>query len=334
MRQVTQGDYTPGQVHEIGLEELRGIHEEMRSLGVDNVQDFAAVLKADPANFFSTREELVDAARRTYERAFAALPGFFGHLPATPCRVMPIEEYCEKDSPAGFYNPSSQDGSRPGTYCINAYRPETRPRYNLPALTVHEALPGHHFQIAIQNEAHGIPRFRRHRLGTHGALIAFTEGWGLYSERLGVPMGMYDTNLDRFGMLSYQAWRAARLVVDTGIHALRWPRDRAIRFMLQNVGIPENEVLNEVDRYIVWPGQALAYKMGQRHIEALRQRAEETLGQRFDLRGFHDELLSHGAVPLSTATLAIERWISRQNSAGSNPPIDNRDLPLETANLC
>ncbi|MBF6611575.1 MAG: DUF885 domain-containing protein [Chloroflexi bacterium] len=328
VRQATQSDFTPEQIHQIGIEELQGIHEEMRALGmmgVTGVREYSEKLKADPANHFMSREELLQAAQELYDQAYAALPELFGHLPATPCRVIPIEEYREKDSMAAFYYPPSQDGSRPGTYYVNTYRPDTRPRYNLPALTLHEAVPGHHLQIAIQNEAQGVPRFRRHELGTDGALTAFTEGWGLYSERLGTPMGMYSTDLERFGMLSYQAWRAARLVVDSGIHALRWPRERAIQFMLDNVGLPENEVVNEVDRYIVWPSQALAYKMGQRHIEALRRQAEERLEGQFDLRAFHDELLRHGAIPLTTATFVIERWIEGQHEHDGNAETENAE---------
>jgi uncharacterized protein (DUF885 family) len=310
VRQATQSDLDPERIHGIGQEELRGIHEEMRALGVRDVRSHAEALKADPQNHFQSRAELLAAAQTMYDRANAGLPKLFGHLPRTPCRVIAIEEYRENDSPAAYYFPPSEDSSRPGTYYVNTHRPETRPRYNLAALTVHEAVPGHHLQIAIQNEATGIPKFRRHRLGTHGALIAFTEGWGLYSERLGDEMAMYDTALDRFGMLSYQAWRAARLVVDTGMHALRWPRERAVRYLLDNVGLPENEVANEIDRYIVWPGQALAYKIGHRHIQGLRRHAQQASGRGFDVRAFHDELLRHGAIPLSTATLVIERWIS------------------------
>lgn len=313
VRQVTQSEMTPEQVHRIGVDELRAIHDEMRALGVRDVRERADALKSDPRNQFATREELLRASQRLYDRAFAGLPRLFGRLPVTACRVIPIETYREKDSVAAFYNPPAADGSRPGTYYVNTYRPETRPRYNLTALTVHESVPGHHLQIAIQSEAAGIPRFRRHRLGTQGALTAFTEGWGLYSERLGDEMGLYDTEEERFGMLSYQAWRAARLVVDTGIHALGWPRDRAIRFMLDEVGLPEGEVVNEVDRYISWPSQALAYKIGQRHIERLRRSARDARGAGFDVRAFHDELLRHGAIPLSTASLVIERWL---NGAG------------------
>ena len=310
VRQTTQSELTPEQVHRIGTEELRRIHEEMRAMGVRSVRDHAETLKGDVRNHFESREELLQGAQRLYDRAFAGLGRLFGHLPMTPCRVIPIEPYREKDSVAAFYLPPAADGSRPGTYYVNTYAPETRPRYNLPALTVHESVPGHHLQIAIQSEAADIPRFRRHRLGTHGALVAFTEGWGLYSERLGAEMGMYDDDQERFGMLSYQAWRAARLVVDTGLHALGWPRDRAIRFMLDEVGLPEGEVVNEVDRYISWPSQALAYKIGQRHIEGLRQSARAKAGSRFDVRAFHDELLRHGAIPLSTASLVMERWLS------------------------
>ena len=310
VRQVTQSELTPEQVHRIGTDDLRAIHEEIRAIGVRNVRDHAEILKANPHNHFRSADELIESAQQLYDRAFAGLPRLFGHLPLTSCRVIPIESYRDKDSPAAFYNPPAADGSRPGTYYVNTHKPETRPRYNLPALTVHESVPGHHLQIAIQSEAADIPRFRRHRLGTQGALVAFTEGWGLYSERLGDEMGMYGTEPERFGMLSYQAWRAARLVIDTGIHALGWPRDRAIQFMLDEVGLPEVEVVNEIDRYISWPSQALAYKIGQRHIEGLRRPLKAALGSRFDVRAFHDELLRHGAIPLSTATLVIERWLN------------------------
>jgi len=310
VRQTTQSDLAPERVHAIGIEELRAIHDEMRALGVGDVRAHADALKADPRNTYGSREELLADAQRLYDESRSRLPMVFGHLPSTPCRVIPIEDYREKDSVAAFYNPMNEDGSRPGTYYVNLFRPQTRPRYNLPALTVHESVPGHHLQIAIESEARGIPRFRRDRLGTRGALTAFTEGWGLYSERLGDEMGMYASQPERFGMLSYQAWRAARLVVDTGIHALGWTRKRAVAFMLDEVGLPENEVVNEVDRYITWPGQALAYKIGQRHLEGLRRKASETLGARFDVRSFHDELLRHGSIPLSTATIVIDEWLA------------------------
>jgi prolyl oligopeptidase len=309
VRQTTQSDLTAEAVHKIGVDELRVIHDEMRALGVREVRVHAEALKAEPRNHFASRDELLEAAQRLFDRASAQLPRLFGRLPLTPCRVIPIEPYREKDSVAAFYNAPSADGSRPGTYYVNTYRPETRVRYNLPALTVHESVPGHHLQIALQSEARDIPRFRRHRLGTQSALVAFTEGWGLYSERLGDEMGLYDGAAERFGMLSYQAWRAARLIVDTGMHALGWPRERAIRLMLDDVGLPENEVVNEVDRYITWPAQALAYKIGQRHHEALRKKARLALGGAFDVRAFHDELLRHGAIPLSTATLVIDGWL-------------------------
>ena len=319
VRQTTQSDLTPEQVHTIGTEELRAIHDEMRALGVRNMRAHADALMADPRNAYGSRDELLQDAQHLYDRSLSRLPMHFGHLPSTPCRVIPIEDYREKDSVAAFYNPMNEDGSRPGTYYVNLYRPETRPRFNLPALTVHESVPGHHLQIAIAFEARGIPRFRRHRLGLGGALSAFTEGWGLYSERLGDEMGMYTSQPERFGMLSYQAWRAARLVVDTGIHALGWTRDRAITFMLDEVGLPENEVVNEVDRYIIWPSQALAYKIGQRHLEGLRRTASERLGARFQIRDFHDELLRHGAVPLSTASLVIAEWLAGRNESRQRP---------------
>ena len=215
-----------------------------------------------------------------------------------------IEAYREKDSVAAFYYPPAADGSRPGIFYANTYQPRTRPRYNFEALTAHEAVPGHHLQIALAQETEGLPAFRR--LGYEAT--AFVEGWGLYSERLADELGLYSGDLDRFGMLGYQAWRAARLVVDTGMHALRWSRRQAIEFMVENVGLTEEEVVNEIDRYIIWPGQALAYMIGQREFQRLRREAMARLGARFDLRAFHDEALGHSALPLSTLAMVMDAW--------------------------
>jgi uncharacterized protein (DUF885 family) len=199
---------------------------------------------------------------------------------------------------AAYYNQPSADGSRPGIFYVNTYDPPSRPRHTLPALVFHESVPGHHLQIALAQEADGLPRFRR--LGAGWLANAFVEGWALYTERLADELGLYADDLARFGMLGYQAWRACRLVVDTGLHHLRWSREQAVEFFFDNVGLTERETVNEVDRYIVWPGQALAYKVGQREIEAARRDQEAALGARFDLRAFHDELLRHGPLPLST----------------------------------
>jgi prolyl oligopeptidase len=212
--------------------------------------------------------------------------------------VRAVEGYRERDTVAAFYYPPAADGSRPGIFYVNTFEPGSRPRHTLPALVFHESLPGHHLQIAIGQEAEDVPAFRR--LSAGALANAFVEGWGLYAERLADELGLYTDEQSRFGMLGYQAWRACRLVVDTGLHALHWSRDQAIQFFLDNVGLTERETVNEVDRYIIWPGQALAYKVGQREIERLRADTAARLGPRFDLRAFHDALLGHAALPLST----------------------------------
>jgi uncharacterized protein (DUF885 family) len=205
---------------------------------------------------------------------------------------------------AAFYYPPSGDGSRPGVFYVNTYDPPSRPRHTMAALTFHEAVPGHHLQIALSTEAGDLPDFRR--LGSD--VTAYVEGWALYTERLADELGLYPDDQSRYGMLGYQAWRACRLVVDTGLHHLRWSRQQGIDFFLQNVGLTERETVNEVDRYIIWPGQALSYKIGQREIEASRRAARERLGDRFDLRAFHDEVLAHGAIPLSTLRATMASW--------------------------
>jgi uncharacterized protein (DUF885 family) len=235
--------------------------------------------------------------------AQAALPRAFGRLPRLPIVVKAVEEFRERDAPAAYYFQASGDGSRPGTFYINTFEPQSRPKHTLPALAFHEGVPGHHLQIALAQEAQGLPAFRRMSAGW--LANAFVEGWALYTERLADELGLYADELARYGMLGYQAWRACRLIVDTGLHHLHWSREQAIEFFLDNVGLSERETLNEVDRYIIWPGQALAYKIGQREIEALRHTEEQRLGERFDLRAFHDALLAHAAVPLSTMRLLL-----------------------------
>lgn len=305
IRMHTTIDATAEELHRVGLEELRGIQEEMRRIAGGELRPFLERLKADPRSFFASREEIVEAARRDLERARAALPRFFRRLPRTDCEVKPIEDYREKDAVAAFYYPPDEKLTRKGIFYVNTYAPTSRPRYNMTALAVHEAVPGHHLQIALAMEIENLPRFRR-----HAGFTAFIEGWGLYAERLGDEMGLYADDLSRFGMLTYQAWRACRLVVDTGLHALGWTREQAVRFFMENVALTEPEVLNEVDRYIIWPGQALAYMVGRREIAALRNRAERALGASFDVREFHDRVLREGAVPLTTLRRRIEEWIA------------------------
>jgi uncharacterized protein (DUF885 family) len=291
---------TAEEVHATGQAEVARINAEMRELGrkLFGTDDLAAIqkrLREDPALHFTTRDEVEAKAASALARAEAAVPKWFGRLPKTPCVVRRIEAHEEEFSTIAYYRQPATDGSRPGNYYINTFAPETRPRYEAEALAYHEAVPGHHTQIALAQELKGLPDFRRH-LGPN----AYIEGWALYTERLCDEMGLYSGDLDRMGMLSFEAWRACRLVVDTGMHALGWSRQQAIDFMLANTALAANNIANEIDRYISWPGQATAYKTGQLEIFRLRAAARERLGGKFDLRRFHDAVLGHGAVGLTT----------------------------------
>jgi uncharacterized protein (DUF885 family) len=308
-RQHTTTDLSPAELHQIGLDDLRDIHVEMQAImdrrgaaGL-SIRAFTEQLTHDPANLADSPDELVASAERLLAEAQAALPRAFGRLPSVPVGVKAVESYRERDAPAAYYFQASPDGARPATFYINTFEPRSRPRHTLPALAFHEGVPGHHLQIALAQEATDLPRFRR--LSAGWLSNAFVEGWALYTERLADELGLYPDDLARFGMLGYQAWRACRLVVDTGLHHLRWTRQQAVEFFFDNVGLTERETVNEVDRYIVWPGQALAYKIGQRQIEAVRRACEEQLGEAFDLAAFHDALLAHAAVPLSTLPLLV-----------------------------
>jgi uncharacterized protein (DUF885 family) len=308
-RQHTTTELKPPELHQMGLDDLAGIHQEMRAImvgrgaGESSIRAFTEQLTHDPTNLPSTREELIQISEHLLARAQAALPRAFGRLPSLPIVVKPIESFRERDAPAAYYFQASNDGSRPAIFYINTFEPTSRPKHTLPALAFHESVPGHHLQIALAQEAQDLPAFRR--LSGGWLANAFVEGWALYTERLADELGLYTDELARYGMLGYQAWRACRLVVDTGLHHLRWSREQAIDYFLNNVGLPERETLNEVDRYIVWPGQALAYKVGQREIEALRRDQAQRLGERFDVREFHDAVLGHAAVPLSTLRLIL-----------------------------
>jgi uncharacterized protein (DUF885 family) len=298
IRYHTTLDKTPEELHKMGTEELDGIHSEMRTIArrmghAGSLKSFIEKMRKDPVNHFSTREEVIENARQLVARATAKLPEFFGLLPKTALLVKPIEDYKEKNDVAARYFQPPDDLSRPGIYYINAYEPRTRPRYSMTSLAVHEGVPGHHLQIAIALEQRGLPTFRRNADST-----AFIEGWALYAERLAEEMGLYEDDLSRIGMLSDQALRASRLVVDTGLHARGWSRKKAISFMKANTPMSEHEIIAEVDRYTIWPGQALAYKVGQREIMALRRRSREKLGVKFDIRAFHDAVLKNGAIPL------------------------------------
>jgi len=306
----TSLDRAPQEVHDIGLAEVERIKAETVELGrrLFGTIDYASTVErmhTDRTLYYTSREEIVADARRAMDKARAAMPAWFGRLPQADCVVIPIPEHEEAHSVLGYYWQPSADGSRPGQYYINTHLPERRPRYESEALAYHESIPGHHLQIAIAQELTGVPDFRRH-LG----VTAFDEGWGLYTERLADEMGLYGSDIDRLGVLAFDAWRACRLVLDTGIHALGWTRQQAIDFMRDNSPVMMENIVNEVDRYITWPGQALAYKTGQLEILRLRAWAEAELGERFDVRAFHDAVLSQGAVPLPTLDDQIARFVA------------------------
>jgi uncharacterized protein (DUF885 family) len=308
-RAHTTTPLTPGEIHEIGLREIDRIDAELRSLGAaqlgtGSLPETLDRLRGDPALHFRTREEVAGVAQASLDRANAAVPAWFGRLPSTPCAVVPMLPHEEEHSTIAYYRDPALDGSRPGRYYINTSAAETRPRYEAEALAFHESVPGHHLQVALAQELSDLPAFRR-----HGRATAYVEGWGLYAERLAHEMGLYSGELDLFGIASFDAWRASRLVVDTGMHALGWTRDQAMGFMLQHTALAPNNIANEVDRYIAWPGQALAYKIGQLELLRLRAEARERLGDRLDIRAFHDAVLTAGPLPLSTLRRVVERQL-------------------------
>jgi len=304
----TSLDLTPEELHKTGLDEVARINAETAKLGekvfgLKDRKDTLRKLRSDPELYFTSREEVAAKAESALAKAKAAIPKWFGRLPKADCEVVRMGEHEEKHSTIAYYRQPAADGSRPGQYYINTYAPETRPRYEAEALAYHESIPGHHLQIAIAQELENMPEFRR-----NGGVTAFVEGWGLYSERLSDEMGLYTTDLDRIGVLSYDSWRACRLVVDTGMHAMGWTRDQAIDFMLDNSALAKNNIVNEVDRYITWPGQALAYKTGQLEMMRLRQQAKARLGPKFDIKRFHDALLGNGAVPLEVMRQVLKNY--------------------------
>ena len=311
VRNQTTTDLSAEEIHRVGLAELEGNKAEMLEIARKrghrgDLRSYLDGLMADPRFKMKSRDELLKRYREILKRMDAALPKTFGLLPRTEYRVDPMPTYKEKDAPAAYYYPPSDDGKRPGIFFANLHDPPSWPTYEMETLAYHEAVPGHHLQIAVAMERRNLPSIRRHSLYT-----AYVEGWAHYSERLAGEMGMFTADEDRIGMLAGQAWRAARLVVDTGMHHYGWARERAVAVLREIKTGPETETQNEIDRYIVWPGQALAYKVGHRCIAALREKARAQMGADFDLRGFHDEVLRHGALPLSVLEEVVERWASR-----------------------
>ena len=271
------------------------------------LDEFFTHLRTDPKFFYKTGEELLDGYRSVAKRIDPELIKISRKLPRTPYGVIPVPAYAEKSQTTAYYNPGAADTGRPGYFYANTYALETRPKWEMQPLTLHEAVPGHHLQISLAQELGDLPDFRR-----YGGYTAFVEGWGLYSESLGEEMGFYTDPYDKFGQLTYEIWRAIRLVTDTGMHALGWSRQQAIDYFKINSSKPEHDIVVEIDRYIVWPGQALAYKLGELKIKELRAYATKELGQKFDVRLFHDEVLRYGAIPLSVLESRIKAWVATQ----------------------
>ena len=315
IREFTTLDLTPEEIHQIGLKEVERIGAEMRAVmqQVKFEGDFAAFLqflRTDPRFYAKTPEELLMHASRIAKRIDGKLPSLFKTLPRLPYTVEPVPADIAPKYTTGRYVGAPQGSTQPGIYWVNTYKLDARPLYNLEALTLHEAVPGHHLQIALSHELANLPNFRR-----FSYISAFGEGWGLYSEWLGLEAGFYTDPYNNFGRLTYEMWRACRLVVDTGLHAKGWTRQQAIDYMASRTALPIHEVTTEVDRYISWPGQALAYKLGDLKIKELRRRAESALGTRFDVRDFHDVVLGSGSVPLSVLESNVDAWIARSRPA-------------------
>jgi uncharacterized protein (DUF885 family) len=312
VRHMTTTDLTALQIHEIGLTEVARIRAEMEKIRAQvkfkgDLQAFFKHLRSDKQFYFKTGDELLAAYRVLAKRIDPQLVKLFGRIPRTPYGVEPVPALEAPNQTTAYYRSPSQDGSRAGYFYANLYKPETRPKWEMAALTVHEAVPGHHFQIALAQELGDLPKFRR-----LGGYTAFVEGWGLYSESLGDDLGVYDDPYSKFGQLTYEMWRAVRLVVDTGIHHKGWSRQHAIDFFKANAAKTDNDIAVEVDRYISWPGQALAYKIGELRIKALRARAKEALGDGFDIRRFHDAVLGNGALPLDVLERYVDAWIAAE----------------------
>lgn len=310
----TTTSLTPDEIHAIGLSEvarIRGMFERAKAdVGFEGtLKEFFIHLNTAPELKFSNREEIQAAYEGLRAQAEAAVPALFGRKPKTPFEIRPVEEFREVSAPPAQYFQGLPDGSRPGIFYYNAYKPESRTRFTTTAYFVHEAVPGHHFEISLAQEHPSLPAFRR-----FGGTTAYSEGWGLYSEMLGEEMGLYRDRWQWVGRLSAEIWRAARLVIDTGLHAKGWTREQSIAYFLDNVPQGEVVAVQEVERYIAIPGQALSYKIGEIKLRELRGRAEKALGAKFDLRAFHDEVLAHGSVPLSVLEAAVDRWIATQRA--------------------
>ena len=310
-RYHTTTNLTPDEIHEIGLREVAKIRAEMEGI-IEQVgwegdfNSFLQYLRTDPRFYYETGEELLQAYRAMSKEIDAYMPTLFNKLPRAPYGVIPIPMESAPFTTTAYYNAPSE--GRPGYYYANLYMPEVRPKYEIPVLSVHEAVPGHHHQISLAQEMENVPNFRKYL-----SITAFVEGWGLYSEQLGESMGIYDDPYDKFGQLTYDMWRAVRLVVDTGMHYKNWSREDAVNLFLENTAKTEQDINNEVDRYIAWPGQALAYKIGQLKIMELRDKSKEALGDDFDIKDFHDHILSFGSIPLNILEEKVDEFIEAKS---------------------
>ena len=307
-KHFTTTNLTPDEIHEIGLTEIKRIRSEMEAI-IDQVKwdgdfnSFLNYLRTSPRFYYNNGEDLLDAYLIMSKTIDPLLPKLFTVFPRAPYGVIPIPAESAPFTTTAYYN--SPSPGRPGYFYANLYKPESRPKYEIPVLTVHEAVPGHHFQISIAQELENVPMFRKYQ-----GITAFVEGWGLYSEELGEFIGLYDDPYDKFGQLTYDMWRAIRLVVDTGMHYKDWSRDDAVNLFIENSAKSILDINNEVDRYIAWPGQALAYKIGQLKILELRNKAEKMLGDKYDIKEFHDEVLKRGSLPLDLLEYYIDEWIN------------------------
>ncbi len=315
-REHTTLTLDPKQIHDIGVAEIAKIEGEMRelgkrALGTDDLAKIRSRLRTDKKLYFASADEIVQAAERALSAAKAKLPSYLGLRPNSDCVVQRIPAYEAPFSTIAYYRQPNPDGSKAGEYFVNVFQPETRPRFEAEVLAFHESIPGHHLQIGVAQGLTAVPAFLK-----HAGMTAYVEGWALYTERLADEIGLYSGDLDRMGMLSFDAWRASRLVVDTGLHALSWTRKQAEQYMLDHTALTEANIKNEVDRYITWPGQALAYKLGQLEIRKLRGMAEAELKGDFVLSEFHDEVLRYGAVSLPALRTLIGEWVAHKKGSG------------------
>ncbi len=310
VRWQTTTDLTPQQIHEIGLSEVKRIRAEMDSVIAStnfkgSFHDFTEFLRNDPRFYYENAEDLVNGYRIIAKRIDPELAHLFGKLPRLPYGVTPIPDFKAPSQTTAYYQPGAPSVGRPGYFFVNTYNLHARPKWEMEALSLHESVPGHHLQLSLAQELENQPEFRR-----HVGYSAFVEGWGLYSESLGQELGLYKDPYAKFGQLSYEMWRAVRLVVDTGMHSKGWTREQAIQFFKDNTGKTDQDITVEVDRYIVWPAQALAYKLGQLKIRELRTTAEKRQGSQFNVRAFHDAVLENGAVPLNVLGLHLQEWMA------------------------